>query len=233
MATLRSLAGQIINLTNVAGLARQNGFGNIVHYSVYPPRYVKPVYKHNEQKALEGTEQEKILFHAPIKPATSNDTSSEFHDPVVRQFVNYLMRDGKKILARSLVEKAFENIKLIQLTNYNHSPSNQKGDIELNPAVLLHRAIANCMPILELQKVRKGGITYQVPSPITEKRSLFLSIKWLIQTASDKNKNKRFSKVLAKEIIDASYNQGRTVKKKQELHKQCEANRAYAHYRWE
>lgn len=102
----------------------------------------------------------------------------------------------------------------------------------MDPKTVLHHAIKNCTPILELRKIRRGGINYQVPIPINETRAQFLSMNWLIKTAQEKGNTEKISDMLAKEIIDAAKNQGRVIKKKQELHKLCEANRAYAHYRW-
>ena len=85
---------------------------------------------------------------------------------------------------------------------------------------------------LELQKILRGGITYQVPVPMNENRAQFLSINWLIRSAQEKGNTEKLPDVLAREIIDAANNKGRVIKKKHDLHKQCEANRAYAHYRW-
>lgn len=74
--------------------------------------------------------------------------------------------------------------------------------------------------------------SFQVPIPVSDKRSQFLSMKWLIEAANDKERKVHFPEKLAYELIDAANNAGRVVKRKQDLHKQCEANRAYAHYRW-
>lgn len=159
------------------------------------------------------------------------------------------MRHGKKILARDLVETTFETIKRIQLEKFHKASEEDKSAIELNPKIIFHKAIANCKPILALTPIKRGGVTYQVnvkkisffpclivvfkvPVAIPEKRSEFLSIKWMIQAAKDKERTVHFPQKLAYELIDASNNTGRVVKRKQELHKQCEANRAYAHYRW-
>lgn len=83
-----------------------------------------------------------------------------------------------------------------------------------------------------LFQCKKNLYFFQVPIPLTHKRARFLSFKWLITTAQEKDSSVRFHYQLAKEMIDAANNTGRVVKKKQDLHKQCEANRAYAHYRW-
>lgn len=142
------------------------------------------------------------------------------------------MRDGRKVLARGLVEEAFEKIKRIQVEKYHKANSEDKNNIELNPKKIFHNAVLNCKPVLSLTPIKRGGVRYQVPVPISDKKSQFLAMKWLIDAANEKEKNVHFPEKLAYELIDASNNTGRVVKKKQDLHKQCEGNRAYAHYRW-
>lgn len=143
------------------------------------------------------------------------------------------MRDGEKVLARDLVEKSFEKIKRIQLEKYHKANTDdEKQSIELNPKAIFHKAVANCKPLLWLQPIKRGGVTYQVPVPISDKKSQFYSMKWLIAAAKEKERTVHFPERLAHELIDASNNTGRVVKKKHDLHRQCEANRAYAHYRW-
>lgn len=142
------------------------------------------------------------------------------------------MKGGQKALARDLVDKTFEKIKRIQLEKYHTAPPEQKSEIELNPRAIFSTAVENCRPILQLTPIKRGGVRYQVPIPITEKRSQFISMKWLVEAAREKERTIHFPEKLAWELIDAAQNQGRVVKRKQELHKQCEANRAYAHYRW-
>ncbi|XP_043283026.1 28S ribosomal protein S7, mitochondrial [Venturia canescens] len=201
-------------------------------YSMYPPYYIKPTFKKEEIAGLIESGEVLEIAHTPILPAHTNNTSSEFHDPAVTKFINFIMRKGNKILARSLLEKTFENVKRIQLKSYHSTKPENKHRIELDPVKVFHQAVENVTPIMELLKMKRGGVTYQVPVPILEKRQRFLAMNWLIQAAKDKEKKVHLPETLAKELVDASYNQGRVVKKKQDLHKQCEANRAYAHYRW-
>ncbi|KZC07329.1 28S ribosomal protein S7, mitochondrial [Dufourea novaeangliae] len=199
---------------------------------MFPSSYRNPIFKKDEQEKVLQSEEGITLAHMPIKSAFTSDTSSEFHDVLARKFMNYIMRDGRKVLARSLLEKTFENIKVMQLEHYNKSSPEQKQYIELNPKVILERAIQNCTPILQLKKIKKGGITYQVPVPVTDTRASFLSMNWLIRSAKGEATKTPLPTVLARELLDAASNKGRVVKKKQELHRQCEANRAYAHFRW-
>ncbi|XP_055836828.1 28S ribosomal protein S7, mitochondrial [Episyrphus balteatus] len=205
----------------------------VQHMSVYPPTYIDPVFKKEKQSFLRETGETLKLAHMPIKPARNNDTSSVFHDDILSKFTNYVMRKGKKVLARDLIDRTFENIKRIQLERYNLAEDpEEKSKIETNPLKILHMGIENCRPLLQLTPIKRGGVTYQVPVPVTTKRSYFLSMNWLIESAQEKEKSVHFPEKLAWELLDAASGQGRVVKKKQDLHKQAEANRAYAHYRW-
>ncbi|XP_013143116.1 PREDICTED: 28S ribosomal protein S7, mitochondrial isoform X1 [Papilio polytes] len=200
----------------------------------FPDYYQNPIFRKEDQaKLIENNELSKLAT-TPFKPPTSYETSSVYHDPIVNKVINHVMEDGKKQLARSLVEKAFENIKRIQIERYHLAKTPEgKSKIILGPKDVLHKAIDNCKPLLQLTPIKRGGITYQVPGPITEKRSLFLAIKWLLEAANDKDRTVHFPEQFAWELLDAANNTGKVVKKKQDLHRQCEANRAYAHYRWQ
>lgn len=200
--------------------------------SVYPSRFVEPVIKHEDQKQLKEDGTLDKLSHVPIKAAVNSETSSQLQDKLISKFTNYVMEGGQKELARKIIEKGFEQIKRMQLERYHLADEDEKPDIELNPRVLFHRAVENCRPLLKLTPVKRGGITYQVPIPTTESDSYFRGMKWLMDSINDKPKKTHFPEKFAWEVLDAAANTGRVVKKKQDLHKQCEANRAYAHYRW-
>lgn len=80
----------------------------------------------------------------------------------IRKFTNYIMREGKKQLARRLLDETFENIKIIKLNEYYNSPPEYRENIILDPKIIFYQAVENCTPILELRKILRGGITYQV-----------------------------------------------------------------------
>ncbi|KAJ9578712.1 hypothetical protein L9F63_005074 [Diploptera punctata] len=222
---------QYIFLNSVSAL--YNCLGVSKNFSQYGKQFVDPVFKKEEQDILYETGEIEKKTHVPIKAALTDATCSVFHDELVRKFVNLVMRKGKKVLAREMVEKAFENVKRIQLEKYNSTTETEKKEaIVTDPLKIFHDAIANCKPVLQLTPIKRGGATYQVPVPITENRSRFLAMKWIILAAKDKERRIHFPEKLAWELVDASKNQGRVVKQKQDLHRQCEANRAYAHYRW-
>lgn len=200
--------------------------------SQYAPTYIRPVVKKEEQEKLKETGEFQNLAHVPVRAALNAQTSSPLHDPLLETFICHIMEMGKKELARSLIEKGFENIKRIQLERYHLADEDEKQAIELSPRVLFKQAIENCRPVLKLIPIKRGGTKYDVPVPVTEKRSYFMAMKWLIESANDKTRTVHFPEKIAWEILDAAANTGRVVKRKQDLHKKCEENRAYAHYRW-
>lgn len=200
--------------------------------SQYPKTFQEPVFKHEKQKELDETGELSKLSHLPIRAALNDATSSVFHNERLRKFTNYVMKCGNKKLARELIERGFENIKRIQLERYNLAEGEEKDAIETDPLKIFLKAVENSRPLLNLTPIKRGGVTYQVPVPVTEKRSYFMAMKWIIEATNEKERTVHFPEKFAWEILDAAAGQGRVIKKKLELHKQCEANRAYAHYRW-
>lgn len=201
-------------------------------FSQYAKVFEQPVIKHNLQADLDEAEAIR-LSHVPIRAALNDATSSIFHDERLRKFTNYVMKGGRRQLARELVERGFENIKRTQLERYNLAESpEEKAAIETDPMKIFHVAVENCRPVLTLTPIKRGGVRYQVPVPVTEKRSYFMAMKWLLEAINEKERTVHFPQKFAWEMLDAFASQGRVIKKKLELHKQCEANRAYAHYRW-
>lgn len=198
--------------------------------SIYPKHYVEPIIVKREQSL---SEEERLrlakLQYIPIKAALNDQSLSIFHHEMANKFINYITRKGNKKLARELLDRCFENIKQIQIQRLNLG---KESNIVSDPLELLVRAIENCRPILEVTKIKRGGVSYQVPIPVTEKKSYFLAMNWLLDAARDKERKVHLPEKLAWEILDAASGQGRVVKRKNDLHKLCEDNRAYAHYRW-
>ncbi|XP_009277961.1 PREDICTED: 28S ribosomal protein S7, mitochondrial [Aptenodytes forsteri] len=210
-----------------------------VRGSRYNPSFLEPeVNKELYQKPweeLSEEEREKLELKAvqPIKAAPPTVSSSVFSDPMISKFTNMMMKDGNKVLARSLMAQTLEAIKRKQLEKYHKAPEDEKETIECNPYVIFHQALKNCQPIIGLSSITKGGKTYQVPVPLKDNRKRFLAMKWLI-TECRENKNRRMlmPEKLSQELLQAFNNEGPIIKKKHVLHKMAEANRAYAHFRW-
>ncbi|KAG8446148.1 hypothetical protein GDO86_013852 [Hymenochirus boettgeri] len=210
-----------------------------VRWSRYNPQYLDPeTDKEFYQRSLEEmSEQERAEQEQkrvrPIKAAPSNVTSSVFTDPTISKFTNMMMKGGDKILARSIMSKTLEQIKRSQLEKYYKASEEERMNIECNPYNIFHQALLNCQPIIGLTSILRGGKSYQVPTPLTENRRRFLAMKWLI-TECRENKHRRtlmFEK-MSQAVLEAYHGQGEVVKKKHDLHKMAEANRAFAHFRW-
>lgn len=166
---------------------------------------------------------------------------SVFYDETLTKFITRGTRKGQRVLMRELMRETFMIIKRIQLTKLNSGNHNdgcddddQSKEVVCDPLVIFHGAIANCMPLMITRPVKRGGATYQVPFPISERESEQLAMRWLFQTIVERPKPRKqfFPEIMARELIDCFYNQGKVVKKKQDMHRQCESNKAYAHYRW-
>tara|TARA_B100000427_G_C15426568_1_gene558756 strand:+ start:276 stop:656 length:381 start_codon:yes stop_codon:yes gene_type:complete len=126
------------------------------------------------------------------------------------------MKSGKKTIAERIVYNAFENV---------------EKNTGKNGSDLLEQAVRNTSPILEVKSRRVGGATYQVPVDVRADRRISLSIRWIIDSAASRQ-GKSMSDKLANELTDAFNNTGGAVKKKEDVHRMAEANRAFAHYRW-
>ena len=130
------------------------------------------------------------------------------------RFINYVMKDGKKSTAEKLVYTAFDKIKEVT---------------KEEPLVVFERALENAMPLLEVASKRVGGANYQVPREVRPERRFVLALRWIIGSARAK-KGKGMADKLADEIIAASKNEGNAIKKKLDMHRMAEANRAFAHF---
>ena len=145
------------------------------------------------------------------------------------KFINLLMIDGKKIKAYNLFFKMLEILK-------EKTGKQKKNELSSSssPPIIVEHAILNCMPSLEVRKVRIAGTTYLVPAMIPKKKQEALAMRWIIEAAKKKKKTSKlnFAQCLAEEIIDAFLKQGYARTKRNEFHRLAEANRAYIRYRW-
>ena len=133
------------------------------------------------------------------------------------KFANYIMESGKKNIARSIVADCMNIIK-------------EKAKVE-NPLEIFETALKNTTPAMEVRSRRVGGANYQVPREVRPERKQALSMKWIIEAARTK-KGAPIHIKLADEIIAASKNEGEAVKKRENVHKMAEANKAFAHFAW-
>lgn len=139
---------------------------------------------------------------------------SLYNDMFVAKFINQIMQDGKKTVAQKIVYNAFDII---------------KEETKKEPVDIFKLALQNVSPSLEVKPKRVGGTTYQVPMEVRGDRKLSLAMKWII-ASSRKKKGKAMKFKLSEELMEASENKGNSVKKKENMHKMAEANRAFAHF---
>ena len=139
-----------------------------------------------------------------------------YNSDAVAKFVNILMRAGKRSVAESIVYDALDVVR------------DKTGG---EPVTTLKRAVENTKPQLEVRSRRVGGATYQVPIEVRPRRATTLAIRWLVGY-SRQRREKAMAQRLASELLDASNGVGSAVKRREDLHKMAESNKAFAHYRW-
>ena len=139
-----------------------------------------------------------------------------YNTVIITKLINQVMYDGKRGVAQSVCYEAMEAV----------AEKSGKEAMEV-----FNAAIANIMPSLECKARRVGGATYQVPMEVRPERRQTLALRWLVMFAR-KRGERTMAERLAAEIMDASNNMGNAVKRREDMHKQAEANKAFAHYRW-
>lgn len=141
---------------------------------------------------------------------------SKFNDLLVARFINSLLKQGKKSIAEGIFYGALDSV-----------GEKTKED----PIKVFKKAVDNVAPHLEVKSRRVGGATYQVPVEVKENRRIALSVRWVIQNAKARS-GRSMAEKLTGEIVDAYNNAGGSIKKKEDVHRMAEANKAFAHYRW-
>jgi small subunit ribosomal protein S7 len=151
-------------------------------------------------------------------PATRRELAPDpvYRSVLVTQVVNKVLSRGKRTLAERIVYTALDQVQ-----------EKSGGD----PVAALKRAVENVRPEVEVKSRRVGGATYQVPVEVRPRRATTLAIRWLT-TYSAQRREKTMAERLSGEILDASNNIGASVKRREDMHKMAESNRAFAHYRW-
>jgi small subunit ribosomal protein S7 len=130
--------------------------------------------------------------------------------------MNIVMVDGKKAVAEQIVYGAFDVV---------------ADRTREDPVHIFHRALENCQPMVEVKSRRVGGATYQVPVEVRPDRQMALAMRWVVSFAR-KRPGRSMRDKLANELIEAAHNRGTAVKRRDDVHRMAEANKAFAHYRW-
>ena len=150
-------------------------------------------------------------FKRPINP------DPKFNNILVSRLVNFVMESGKKSVAQRIVYGAFEVL--------------AEKNPESSPLEVLQRAVDNAKPRLEVKARRVGGATYQVPMEVPADRQFALALRWLVRFA-DARRGITMKQALANEIMDAYQGQGNAIRRRDEVHKMAQSNKAFAHFRW-
>ncbi|XP_048763720.2 30S ribosomal protein S7-like [Ostrea edulis] len=197
------------------------------------------IYKNRVSSVQEKSELDSLCIDnkpiekKPMIPARSEVSTGITFDPIVQKFINLLMKDGEKEMAREILEGAFEQIKMKQISEYHKANTEvEKAMIVTDPLKILHGAVENCRPLLVLKSIRKGGAGYRIPVYCHDRRRLRLGINFIIDSCRSRRRRVPMKNLLASEILQAYNNEGNAINKKQYLHKECGAQRAFAHYRW-
>ena len=140
----------------------------------------------------------------------------KYRDGTVAKFINMVMLNGKKSVAESIVYKALDQV---------------VGKMKGQPIELLTKALDNVRPMVEVKSRRVGGATYQVPVEVRADRRTTLAMRWIVDAAR-KRGEKSMDRRLAGELMDAAENKGSAVKKREDVHRMADANKAFSHYRW-
>ena len=150
---------------------------------------------------------------APKRPLVSDPV---YGSPLVTQLVNKVLKDGKRSLAERIVYAALEGT---------------REKTGTDPVVTLKRAMDNVKPALEVKSRRVGGATYQVPVEVRVPRQTTLALRWIVSYSAAR-REKTMTERLMNELLDASNGLGAAVKRREDMHKMAESNKAFAHYRW-
>jgi small subunit ribosomal protein S7 len=142
-----------------------------------------------------------------------------FGSAIVQKLINTLMERGKKSVARALVCDAFDII------------AQKQGGDDKKAFMVFEKAMSQIKPFVEVRSRRVGGGVYQIPTEVRPSRAVALSLRWLIEAAAGRS-DKTMGRRLANEIVDAADGHGNAVKKKSDVHRMAEANRAFSHYAW-
>jgi small subunit ribosomal protein S7 len=151
-------------------------------------------------------------------PAVHREVAPDpvYQNPLVTQLINKVLLDGKKTVAERTVYEALEQI--------SQKTAN-------DPVITLKKAVENVRPMLEVKSRRVGGASYQVPVEVRPSRGTTLALRWLVNYSRARRENSMAER-LTQEIMDAANGTGTSVKRREDMHKMAEANKAFAHYRW-
>ena len=151
-----------------------------------------------------------------IKNNRKIEVDSKYNDVIVANFISRMMLAGRKSISTRILYSALEEV---------------GKSVHENPISIFHQAIKNAKPSIEVKSRRVGGSTYQIPTEVSDSRQEVLAMRWIISAARQR-KGKSMQLCLKDELLDAYNNTGSAIKKKDEIHRMADSNKAFSHYRW-
>lgn len=205
-----------------------------------PPLFTSKLYEEVEQDGqLDELKFEKIRW------AAMWENNSPLYDATTEAYIKTIMTNGRLSLFHELMHETFYKIKAIQFQRQrkldekgakmvDEKTGEEVTRLETDPVAIFRKALRNCEPLMITKKIKRGGATYQVPFPLLESQSEWYARKWLHEAVKERPKPRktRYFDALAQEVVDAAENRGKVVKRKDDMHRLADANKAYAHYRW-
>ena len=208
-----------------------------VRGSHYGPEYRDPQTgkAHSLQPLAEVTEEQKFEGELKktqlIKAAPVMKTGSVREDPLISKFANMMRKRSTGLIPHDT--QTLEAVTRKPFENHHAAFSGEQATIERNLYTIFLQALKNCEAVIGLVPVLMGGHFHQVPLPLSDQRCRFLAIKWMITECTEKKQGwMLMPEKLWRELLEAFHNQGPVIKRKHDMHKMAEANRALAHYRW-
>jgi len=207
-------------------------------YGIYPKTTLEPT---TDKMELAEMDESDPRHFSEIKALETHEYFSCLQDPLVEKFIRKMLNkrgvkeNDRRTVTREIMYNCLELIKHSQLEKYHQATSQEERDaIETNPYKILHGAMENARPLLKMVQVRKGAVLYRVPVPVVEVEQYHKALKWFIEAGRVNNlfEDSNTPQRMATELINAYNNTGKVIRQKQELHKEAEANKAYAHFRW-
>jgi len=176
-----------------------------------------------------------------IKALETSEYISCLQDPLIEKFIKKMCNKRnkkerfRKEATREIMYNCLEIIKHTQLEKYYQATTQEERDaIETNPYKIVYGAMENARPLLRLRDVRKAAVIYRVPVPVSETHQYFIALKWFVEAGRINGffEDHHTPQRMADEFLSAYANTGKVIRRKQEIHKEAEANKAYAHFRW-
>ena len=198
------------------------------------PHFVAPIVTKNELKEVEQVDEERFssLQYHRVKSLDPFKSNNEFYDPFLYKLVGRVLRKGARERADKLIRETLFLIKKDRMEKCRELEPEFRAKFERNPIVIMKQALENCKPVLSLKQVTRGGAKYMSPVSIPDKEKDKIVYSWMREVIENRPRPRieKFPQAFAKELLLAYKNEGKLIKKKIDLYKLAEANKAYVNY---